>query len=63
MKLTDEQRYILTGKVELIDYLLHYYCKCELSPEVKLHLKNLRYDFKTKIDADTITDRNAKIES
>lgn len=51
MKLSKENRDRITGKIEMIDYMLNYYCQCELPTEMKIHLKNLRYDLKTKIDA------------
>lgn len=40
----------LTGKIELIDHLLEWHCKCELKQESRLYLQNLRYAYKTKID-------------
>lgn len=40
----------LKAKVELIDLLLDWHCKCELRQESRLYLQNLRYAYKTKID-------------
>ena len=40
----------LKAKVELIDLLLDWHCKCELRQESMLYLQNLRYAYKTKID-------------
>lgn len=45
-----EEIICLKAKVELIDHLLDWHCKCELRQESRLYLQNLRYAYKTKTD-------------
>lgn len=41
----------MEGRVEMIDYLLDMFCRQEITMPVRMHLKNLKYSLKIKLDA------------
>jgi hypothetical protein len=49
-KTTQDKAEVLQGKIDLIDHLLDWHCKCELPAATRLYLRNLRYEYKCKLD-------------